>query len=842
MGAPQSMKRPEPETSSIGAPSGRHMRRWALLGLAVLILAAAVIPGYINVNRHRARLAATLSAELGRRVTIGGISLRLLPKPGFDISGFAVADDPAFSQEPLLTAGEVNADLRIASLWRGRLEIAKISLKQPSLNLVRDSGAHWNLEALMLRAAQIPSAPTSLSHVESRPRFPYVEAEDGRINFKSGEIKSVYAITEADFSWWLEGDNRWNVQLEAKPIRTDLPISDTGTMRVRARLGRAATLGGTPIEATVTLNDAQLGSLTKLFLGRDVGWRGGVSGDLTAQGRLDSLHLASRLRVSDFRRYDVATASSANWRAECSAVLNYHPGVRSLDAMACNAPLGDGELGLVGMLQVRAGEPQYSITLQARQLSLEPFGLIYRNARQNVAPDLSFQGTANGEITFVRNEDSPHRVVGRGSIAGLKITSSALATPLEAASVVVFSASSGDASNAHERGDAAPSSSIVTEPFTIPQLGTVSGTAAAEGWTLNIALHSTAPALSAMGRTFGTPVAFQATQGTIGGSVVASGKWTGYRRADISGDLKLADVVSGSGRSEVRIHSADLTLAPQVARIEHLRASLAALSTEVNGSVSVTRPCAVPLDCQYQVALEVPHLDAAKFYAVDEHPSGILAMFLRHTASKDWLQQVLPAAERLNVTGTIAIGELRFPGAALHNVVSSLTLHDGVLKLTDGSAAAFGGSIVIHGTTVDLAAGAPPQVQLAGTAQRLNLSMLATALRAGDSSGTLNGAFRITMSGASAEELARSATGNIGFDVANGALAVTSRDFHFRRFTGSLLLHDAKLSLDNAQAITSDGRRWTVTGDLLFSRSADATFTSRNQRMVLQGPLATAAK
>ena len=128
-------------------------------GLIVLmIFLGLVVPPFVNVGRYRAYIVDSMSRALGRPVSFGTISLRLLPQPGFDFENFTVGDDPAFSPEPILRAEQVTAYLRISSLWRGRLEIARLSFKYPSLNLVRRSEGDWNVESLLYRASRTPSA------------------------------------------------------------------------------------------------------------------------------------------------------------------------------------------------------------------------------------------------------------------------------------------------------------------------------------------------------------------------------------------------------------------------------------------------------------------------------------------------------------------------------------------------------------------------------------------------------------------------------------------------------------------------------------------------------------
>jgi uncharacterized protein involved in outer membrane biogenesis len=142
------------------SPSKRGARLLAVLLLLPLFL---IRPG---ANRMKTRIVSSISLALGRPVEAASVRLRLLPQPGFELENFVVHDDRAFGEEPMLRAQEVTASLRLTSLLRGRLEIARLSLTEPSLNLVRNGESHWNLESLIERAARVSVAPTS------KPRLP----------------------------------------------------------------------------------------------------------------------------------------------------------------------------------------------------------------------------------------------------------------------------------------------------------------------------------------------------------------------------------------------------------------------------------------------------------------------------------------------------------------------------------------------------------------------------------------------------------------------------------------------------------------------------------------------
>src|SRR4051812_43614833 len=157
-----------------------QVARRVVATIIIVVALALLLPPFINVNRYRARMASSLSSAVGRPVKIGEVEMRLIPQPGFVMANVEIADDPEVSSEPILRAEQVIADLRLSSLWRGRLEIAKLSLKYPSLNVVRGNDGHWNLESLLWRASRTKVAPTGQKHAETRVRFPYIQADLGR--------------------------------------------------------------------------------------------------------------------------------------------------------------------------------------------------------------------------------------------------------------------------------------------------------------------------------------------------------------------------------------------------------------------------------------------------------------------------------------------------------------------------------------------------------------------------------------------------------------------------------------------------------------------------------------
>ena len=258
----------------VGQVKLRSKRGWILAAGAVVLALFVVRPG---ASRLKTRIENSVGTALQRRVEISYVHIHLLPTPGFDLDGFVVHDDPAFGAEPVLRAQEVTALLRLSSLVRGRMEISRLSLTEPSLNLVRRDDGRWNIENFLERTAQIAVAPTGKASSEPRPAFPYIEADRGRINFKFGAEKKPFAITDAKYAFWQDSENSWGMRLRGQPVRSDLNLSDTGQIKVSGSWQRAARLYDTPVQFAAEWDGGQLGQLSKFVSGADRGWRGTVN-------------------------------------------------------------------------------------------------------------------------------------------------------------------------------------------------------------------------------------------------------------------------------------------------------------------------------------------------------------------------------------------------------------------------------------------------------------------------------------------------------------------------------------------------------------------------------------
>jgi AsmA-like protein len=376
-------------------------KRTLFLALLAALLAVAVVPPFFTINGFRHRLEQSMTAAVGRKTTVGNVYLRLLPQPGFELKNFAIQDDPTLSSEPLLSADDVTADLRLLPLWRGQIEISTLDLQDPSLNVVRGADGHWNVEPLLMHASQVPTAPTANRYAEARPRFPYIEASNGRINFKIGDEKKVFALSETDFSLWLASENEWQMRLSGRPMRTDLDLGDTGTLRLSGRFQRAPSVAQTPLRFDVAWEKGQLGQMTELIYGRDRGWRGTVDALATLAGSPASLNMSGKVSISDFRRYDIASSDSFNTDVHCDA--QYEGASLSVESVlrgTCNLTRDGGLLNATLLHLPATGET--TVNLVAASFPMSTVVALAHHMKRGLAPDLTAEGFLNGSLTLHR--------------------------------------------------------------------------------------------------------------------------------------------------------------------------------------------------------------------------------------------------------------------------------------------------------------------------------------------------------------------------------------------------------------------------------------------------------
>ncbi len=824
-----------------GRTSRRAMTMWTVL---VLVLIGAFVPPYVNVNRFRKRVADSIGRALGREVTVSNIELQLLPRPGLVLSNFEVAEEPSYGAEPMLRAGTVTALLRFSSLWRGRLEIGTLEIEDPSLNLVRRADGHWNLEELVERASQVPSAPTGKSHPEARPRFPYIKASSGRINFKLGLVKKAFAFTDADFGLWLESENEWGVRLEGRPMRTDVGISDTGTVRMEGTFRRASSLRDTPVSLRITFNQGQLGQITKLVFGRDRGWRGGVTSNAIFAGTPSALGVTFDGQVDDFRRYDIALGEALRLRVHCTGTYSsVDDAVRDL---LCVSPAGPGSIRVSGSAQGWIGK-SYDLGVSGEQIPMERIVAFARHAKKDLPADLTATGNAEGTFSVHKTADAPAVWSGGGTTTPVVLESSVLKQDLEVGALQFAipsptpAAKTRHAARARMQPGTTVGLRLDVKPFPVP-LGAASPAISSaafdrEHYAISLAGGAELTRLVSVAQALGVATPGIGLAGDADVNLTISGTWAGFAPPAPSGQIQVRNASAElQGIAEpLQISSATASISDQVLNISALNATFAD-GPALTGSASLPVRCTAPETC-------VVHFDLhTNEVALDRINQLVNPSF----AKRPWYrllavgQQHEDALLKLRASGHITAAHVAFGTLPVNNLTADLTLDGGRVHLSVLNSELLGGrhSGAWDGDFTQ----SPPRFTGGGAASRISAEQLSTLMHDSWATGTLGVKYALSMRGASPTALRDSADGSATFVWTGGSLRHMTLDGHgaplaFSNFSGTVSLRKGTFSLADCK-LQAGSAAYVVKGTASYNRDLDVRLERTDgPSYAISGPL-----
>jgi AsmA protein len=126
--------------------------------IGILIVIAVALRFLVDVNSFRPKLEADLTGALGRQVKVGNLSLSIFSGT-VSADNISIADDPAFSKDPFVTAKSLKASIEVIPLvFSKRLHITGITLDEPQITLLKAANGKWNFSSIGGTAAQ-PAQP-----------------------------------------------------------------------------------------------------------------------------------------------------------------------------------------------------------------------------------------------------------------------------------------------------------------------------------------------------------------------------------------------------------------------------------------------------------------------------------------------------------------------------------------------------------------------------------------------------------------------------------------------------------------------------------------------------------
>ena len=125
-----------------------------LIVVVVIFLVLVITPFFIDVDSFRPQIQDALGQQLGRKVAIGHLTVSLLTG-SLRADQISIADDPAFSRQPFVTAKSLAVGVDLKPLIFSRiLHVHSVEIGDPQVQLLRTAAGEWNFATLGASSAK----------------------------------------------------------------------------------------------------------------------------------------------------------------------------------------------------------------------------------------------------------------------------------------------------------------------------------------------------------------------------------------------------------------------------------------------------------------------------------------------------------------------------------------------------------------------------------------------------------------------------------------------------------------------------------------------------------------
>jgi hypothetical protein len=359
--------------------------------LALLLVVGIVAP-YLGADRYGQRLRGSLERALGRRVEfLGPVRFSLFKGPGFSVENVVIHEDPSIGIEPIAYMDSMDVTPGIWALFGGKFVIASIRLEGASLNLAKSGPAsewgRWNFSSLV-NPSVLRAAPAI--HIRNS------SMRDSRINFKFGDVKSVFYLTETDLDVSPSASlgSGWRVSGSAKFARTDRPAQGLGSFTVKGHWY----LAPERVDLDIELDRTGLGEITALMRGQTGSIHGTVAGRVHLGGPIANIGILGRLNIEDVHRWDLLPPQGQGWPLDIRGRLDLIAQQLELQSNSPrNVPL---PLWLRFRVNNYLSQPHWAVTVNWNRFPVAPLMELARHMGAQFPPKLKLSGSMDGAIGY----------------------------------------------------------------------------------------------------------------------------------------------------------------------------------------------------------------------------------------------------------------------------------------------------------------------------------------------------------------------------------------------------------------------------------------------------------
>jgi AsmA protein len=221
--------------------------------ILLLLLVIIAVPFFIDANQFKPTIETDLATALGRQVSIGNIELAIF-SGAVTVDDVSIADDPAFSKSPFLTAKQLTVGVAMMPLiFSKKIDIQSLTITDPQVSLVRTPAGTWNFSSLGAASSQ-PKSNTSSTPNLSVAKFSIANGSIVVSSTAPGGKRRTYQNVNLDVS---------NLSYTSEfPLTLTASTPGSGTIKLDGKAGpidqKDASL--TPLSANVDASHIDIAS------------------------------------------------------------------------------------------------------------------------------------------------------------------------------------------------------------------------------------------------------------------------------------------------------------------------------------------------------------------------------------------------------------------------------------------------------------------------------------------------------------------------------------------------------------------------------------------------------
>jgi len=393
-----------------------------VLGVVIgfVVLAIVALSVLANPNSHRERIQAQLEKELGRKVTLGRMSLGFIPLR-FQVENPVIDEDPGIGRDPFVRAENLDVRIGLLPLLSGNIQVNSLVLTRPAVELIRTRQGVWNCATLGSKTTPTTSAGTSADSASSGfslDRLAIVDGQVGITDHQQKQPRTGYDHIDLTLLNYASG----------KPFLFDLAahIQGEGAQEIRFK-GDAgpvsANASETPFQGNLRLNQVGIDGLMKFLDSKAVPKAEGVlSGESAIASKSGAISVTGKLKLDKpkFNNVDIGYPIELDHQL----AANVASGLVKIEKAAIQ--LGQTPLSLSGSVNTASSPPILDLRIKPGDVSIAEIARLASAFGVAFAPGTTVNGRINADVRARGPANKPELT---GVIAGRDIQISGAGVP-----------------------------------------------------------------------------------------------------------------------------------------------------------------------------------------------------------------------------------------------------------------------------------------------------------------------------------------------------------------------------------------------------------------------------